>query len=307
MLEDFISIHDLSLYEFHEILDTAQAIKERPLRFQNKLKNKISALIFEKPSPWIRVTFEVALIELGGQAIFLGPPDIQDKAKAGIEDMGQYLEKWLDAVIIHTANHQAVIDLAQGCAVPIINACTSLLHPCQALADFLTLREKKGDLAQLYLAYIGLGSNICHSLLLAAAKAGSTIAVASPPGFEPQPEVVQQAKQDALTSGAHLYFTQNPEEAVAEADVIYTDIRTSLNYQAGTAKIYQTFAPFQVSQKLMAKAKKEALFMHGQPWQHGQEVAEEIINSDLSLVVEQSENRLHVQKAIMLLLLRKKK
>jgi len=306
VLEDFISIHDLSLYEFYEILDTALAIKEQPLRFQNKLKNKISALIFEKPQPWLRLTFEVGWLELGGRAIYLGPMDIQDKVKAGLEHMGQYLEKWLDTVIIHISNHQAVLDLARACTVPIINACTGLLHPCQALADFLTLREKKGDLAQLHLAYIGLSSNICHSLLLAAAKAGSTIAVANPPGYEPQPEVVEQAKQDALTSGAHLYFTQHPEEAVAEADVIYTDIWPFLTKQAITAKRKQTFASFQVSQKLMAKAKKKVLFMHGLPWQHGQEVAGEIINSDLSLVVEQSENRLHVQKAIMLLLRKKK-
>ncbi|MFQ5721082.1 MAG: ornithine carbamoyltransferase [Candidatus Aminicenantales bacterium] len=307
MLEHFISIHDLSLYEFYEVLDTALALKERPGSFQNKLKNKISALIFENPWLWPRLTFEVSWLALGGRTIYLGPADFQNKTLVKIEDMAPSFNRWLDAVIVQASHHYSLLNLAQSCSIPIINVSTNLFHPCQALADFLTLREKIGDLTHLRLAYIGIGSNICHSLLLAAAKVGTSMAVATPPDHKPKAEVVKQAQQEAVASGAHFDFSQNPEEAATEADIIYLDIWSSRPQESGSNKREPSFPPFQLIERLISQTKRQVCFMHSWPWSKDLRGAEKIIKSKLSLAQDQAENRLHVQKAIMLLLVGKKK
>ena len=307
MLEHFISIGDLSLYEFYEILDTALSLKKRPLSFQNKLKNKISALIFENSWPWARLTFEVSWLALGGRTVYLSLTEFQGKASVKIEDMTPYFNRWLDAVIIQTSHHQTLLNVAHACPIPIINAGTNLFYPCQALADFLTLREKKGDLSQLQLAYIGIGNNICHSLLLAAAKVGTTMVVVTPPDYPPQPKVIKQAHQEAMASGANFAFSQNPEEAAVGADIIYTDIWPSCSQEYSSSQRERTLAPFQVSERLMNKVKPRVLFMSSWPWSKDIGGAEKIIKQKLSLGQDQAENRLHVQKAIMLLLVGKKK
>lgn len=307
MFEDFISIHDLSLYQFNEILDLTQQIKEKPERFQNKLKNKILAMIFEKPSLRTRVTFEVAMLQLGGEAIYLSPVDIQLGKRESVYDVGKNLERWVDGIMIRTFGHQIIVDLAQACRIPVINALTDLLHPCQAMADFFTLKEKKGDLANLKLAYIGDGNNVCHSLLLAAAKAGSKMMVATPPGYEPSPDILKQAEEDGQETGSHFQLTHNPLQAAEKADAIYTDAWASMGEEEEKEKRAKIFAPFQVNKKLMGKAKKDAVFMHCLPAHRGEEVTDEVIDSAQSVVYDQAENRLHVQKIIMLLLLRKKK
>ncbi len=306
MLDNFISIHDLTLYQFSKILDISREIKDNPQRFRNKLKGKILAMIFQKPSLRTRMTFEVGMLQLGGEAVYLSPSDIQIGTRETVYDMGKNLERWVDAIMIRTFAHQNVIDLAQACHIPVINALTDLLHPCQAMADFFTLKEKRGDLANFKLAYVGDGNNVCHSLLSAAAKAGSKMSVATPPGYEPDPEIRKQAEEDGKETGASFSFTNDPSKAVKNADAVYTDTWASMGQEQEKEKRGEIFAPFQVNKSLMAKAKKGVFFMHCLPAHRGEEVTDDVIDSSQSLVYDQAENRLHVQKVIMLSLLGKK-
>ena len=306
MLDNFISIHDLTLYQFSKILDISREIKDNPHRFRNKLKGKILAMIFQKPSLRTRMTFEVGMLQLGGEAVYLSPSDIQIGTRETVYDMGKNLERWVDAIMIRTFAHQNVIDLAQACHIPVINALTDLLHPCQAMADFFTLKEKRGDLANFKLAYVGDGNNVCHSLLSAAAKAGSKMSVATPPGYEPDPEIRKQAEEDGKETGASFSFTNDPSEAVENADAVYTDTWASMGQEQEKEKRGEIFAPFQVNKSLMAKAKEGVFFMHCLPAHRGEEVTDDVIDSSQSLVYDQAENRLHVQKVIMLSLLGKK-
>ena len=304
-MEDFISVHDLSLYQFSKILDLTQEIKDHPRRFQNKLKNKILAMIFEKASLRTRMTFEVGMIELGGEAVYLSPSDIGIGTRETPYDVGKNLERWVSGIMIRTFAHKNVIDLAEASRIPVINALTDLLHPCQAMADFFTLKEKRGDLLSFKLAYVGDGNNVCHSLLFAAAKAGSTISVATPPGYEPQPEIIKQAEGDAQETGGSFFFTNDPSDAVEAADAVYTDTWASMGQENEKEKRAEIFAPYQVNTELMAKAKKDAFFMHCLPAHRGEEVTDAVIDSSRSVVYDQAENRLHVQKGILLTLLEK--
>lgn len=306
MLDNFISIHDLTLYQFSKILDISREIKDNPHRFRNKLKGKILAMIFQKPSLRTRMTFEVGMLQLGGEAVYLSPSDIQIGTRETVYDMGKNLERWVDAIMIRTFAHQNVIDLTQACHIPVVNALTDLLHPCQAMADFFTLKEKRGDLANFKLAYVGDGNNVCHSLLSAAAKAGSKMSVAAPPGYEPDPEIRKQAEEDGKETGASFSFTNDPSEAVENADAIYTDTWASMGQEQEKEKRGEIFAPFQVNKSLMAKAKEGVFFMHCLPAHRGEEVTDDVIDSSQSIVYDQAENRLHVQKVIMLSLLGKK-
>jgi len=305
MFEDFISIHDLTLYEFNQILDMAEEIKKNPQRFQKKLKNKILAMVFEKPSLRTRMTFEVGMLNLGGEAIYLSPSDIQLGKRESVSDVGKNLERWVDGIMIRTFDHQNVIELTQASRIPVINALTDLLHPCQAMADFFTLREKKGTLARLKLAFLGDGNNVCHSLMFAAAKAGSQMAIATPPGYEPNMDILRQAEEEGQDTGSRFQITNDPHLAAEEADIIYTDVWSSMGQEDEQEKRAQIFAPFQVNSEVMGLAKRDSLFMHCLPAHRGEEVTDEVIDSAQSVVFDQAENRLHVQKIIMLLLLGK--
>lgn len=307
MLEDFISIHDLSVYEFSEIMDMTQKIKDQPHRFRDKLKNKILAMIFQKPSLRTRMTFEVGMLQLGGEAVYLSPSDIQMGTRETPYDVGKNLERWVDGIMIRTFAHQDIIDLAKIAQIPVINALTDLLHPCQAMADFFTLKEKRKALTDLKLAYIGDGNNVCHSLLFASAKAGSRMSVSTPRGYEPNPEIIKLAKEDAKETGASFSFTDDPAEAVEAADAVYTDVWASMGQEQEREKRAKIFFPYQVSTKLMEKASPDAVFMHCLPAHRGEEVSDEVIDSAQSIVFDQAENRLHVQKVIMLLLMRNKR
>jgi len=284
-------------------MDRTREIKEKPHRFRNGLQNKILAMIFEKSSLRTRVTFEAGILQLGGEAIYLAPSDIQMGTRETPHDVGKNLERWVDAIMIRTFAHQIAVDLAQACEIPVINALTDLLHPCQAMADFFTLKEKIGDMAHAKLAYIGDGNNVCHSLLFAAAKTGTTISVATPAGYEPDPDIVQQAEKDGQETEFEVFITTDPSEAVQNADAVYTDVWASMGQESEKAKRADIFSAFQVNKELMAKAKKGALFMHCLPAHRGEEVTDEVIDSVRSVVFDQAENRLHVQKAIMLSLI----
>lgn len=306
MLKDFLSVHDLTPYQFSQIMDLTQEIKDKPLRFRQRLQGKILAMIFEKPSLRTRVTFEVGMLQLGGEAIYLAPSDIQLGTRETPYDAGKNLERWVDGIMIRTFAHQTAVDLAQASQIPVINALTDLLHPCQAMADLYTLKEKRGDLSSIKLAYIGDGNNVCHSLLFAAAKTGMTISVASPPGFEPNPDILQQAEIDGKDTGIKILCTTDPVEAVRDADAVYTDVWASMGQESEKAQRVKIFASYQINSGLMAQAKSTALFMHCLPAHRGEEVTDEVIDSPRSIVFDQAENRLHLQKAIMLLLLERK-
>ncbi len=306
MLEDFISIHDLTLFEFTQILDLTREMKERPKRFQRKLKNKILAMIFEKPSLRTRITFEFGMLQLGGKAIYLGPSEIQMGTREFPYDVAKNLERLFDGIMVRTFAHKDVLELAQAASIPVINGLTDLLHPCQAMADFFTLKEKRGDFRNFKLAYVGDGNNVCHSLLFAAAKAGCTMGVATPRGFEPKPEIVRSAEEDAKETGATFSFSSDPLEAVKEADAVYTDVWASMGQEAEKEKRGKIFAAYQVNKKMMANAKRDAFFMHCLPAHREEEVTADVIDSSQSIVYDQAENRLHLQKVILLLLLGKK-
>lgn len=307
MNKDFISIHDLTLYEFHEIMDLAAEIKQEPGDFRKTLKGRALAMIFQKPSLRTRVTFEVGMLELGGSAIYLGPSDSQVGQRETFSDVGRNLERWVDGIMIRTFAHQNILDLARSVRIPVINGLSDLLHPCQAMADFFTLKEKKGGWKGLHLAWVGDGNNVCHSLLLAGAKAGVRMSVATPPGYEPSPEIVALARQDGQETGFSLSLTHDPHQAVAGADAVYTDVWASMGQEAEKEERARIFAPYQVNAALMAGAKKGALFLHCLPAHRGEEVTDEVIDSAASVVYDQAENRLHLQKAIMVLLMGKKK
>ncbi len=306
-MDDFLSIHDLSIYQFHELLDKARQVKENPKLYRNALENSVLAMIFEKPSLRTRMTFEVGMLQLGGQAVYLGPSDIQMGRRESTYDIGKNLERWVEMIMIRTFDHQIAVDLAKHTRVPVINALTDSLHPCQGMADFFTIKEKRRDLTDFTLAYIGDGNNVCHSLLFASAKAGARMKVATPAGYEPDPKIIVQAKEDGRETGFDLLITGDPAEAVQKADAVYTDTWTSMGQEDEKEERKKIFIPFQVNRELMAQAKPDALFMHCLPAHRGEEVTDEVIDSSQSVVFDQAENRLHIQKAIMLLLMGMKK
>jgi len=303
MQKDFLSVRDLSIYEFGQMLDRAAEVKKHPDKYRKALKNKILAMIFQKPSLRTRMTFEAGMIRLGGEAIYLAPSDIQMGSREGAYDIGKNLERWVDGIMIRTFGHQIAVDLAASTKIPVINALTDLSHPCQAMADFLTLREHKGALSTLKLTYVGDGNNVCHSLMLAAARGGTKMAVATPAGYEPKPDVVRWAREDGRDTGFTLTLTTSPEEAVAGADAVYTDVWASMGQESEKEARARIFAPYQVNARLMAHAKADALFMHCLPAHRGDEVTDEVIDSPNSVVYDEAENRLHAQKAILIALM----
>jgi ornithine carbamoyltransferase len=303
MKKDFLSIHDLSRYEFFELMDQTQKIKDDPDDYRKKLKYQILAMIFEKPSLRTRMTFEVGMLELGGEAIYLSPNEIQLGKRETVEDVAHNLERWVDGIMIRTFAHDNVVRLAKAASVPVINALTDLLHPCQAMADFFTLKEHKGNISKIKLAWVGDGNNVCHSLMFAAAKAGCKMSAAVLKGYEPNPEIVKMALADGEGTDFELLVTNDPADAVRDADAIYSDVWTSMGQEAEKEERLRLFAPFQVNEALMAKAKDDCVFMHCLPAHRGEEVSAEVFDGPRSIVFDQAENRLHAQKAIMLALM----
>jgi ornithine carbamoyltransferase len=306
MNKDFLSIRDLSVYEFSQLLDQAAEVKKHPHKYRRALEHRILAMIFQKPSLRTRMTFEAGMLQLGGEAIYLAPSDIQMGSREGAYDIGKNLERWVDGIMLRTFGHQIAVDLAASAKIPVINALTDLSHPCQAMADFLTLREHKGALANLKLAYIGDGNNVCHSLMLAAARGGTKMAVGTPAGYEPNPEMVRAAREDGKDTGFALTLTNSAEEAARGADAVYTDVWASMGQEAEKEERARIFAPYQVNARLMSRAKDGAVFMHCLPAHRGDEVTDEVIDAPTSVVYDQAENRLHAQKAILLALMGKK-
>ena len=300
---DLLSMQDLSPAEVGGILNLAALVKARPARFRHALEGKQMVLMFEKPSLRTRLTFEAGMGALGGRSLFVDQTHSRIGERESLADVAHNLERWVDVIVLRTFAHQTVVDMAAHASIPVINGLSELEHPCQALADYLTLQEKFHDLRRLRMAYVGDGNNVAHSLLLAAASLGSALTVATPKGYEPSAAIVRAARESAAETGARIELTHDAKAAVKGADAVYTDVWASMGQEAEQEKRAAIFAPFQVNAKLMALAAPHALFLHCLPAHRGLEVTDEVIDSPQSVVFDQAENRLHVQKAILLLLL----
>jgi ornithine carbamoyltransferase len=300
---DLIAERDLTRGDLKLIFELAERVKASPGSYAQALQGKQLALIFEKPSLRTRVTFDVGITSMGGYTVYLDHTKPRLGEREAIKDIARNLERWVHGIVARTFAHESVLELAEHASIPVINALTDLFHPCQALADFFTLREKFGSVEGLKLAFVGDGNNVCHSLMITAAKFGTSMRVATPPGYEPKPEILQQAKTLAAESGATVAVVHDPLEAVTGAQAVYTDVWASMGQEYAVHLRAQVFAPYRVTQDLMAAADPAAVFMHCLPAHRGQEVTDEVIDSPRSLVFDQAENRLHVQKALLILLL----
>ncbi len=300
---DLISIQDFSPDELACALELAAAIKARPADFRGTLSGKQIVLFFEKPSLRTRLTFEAGINSLGGSSFFVDQTHSRLGAREPLCDVAHNLDRWIDGIVLRTFAHETVTTMAQHACIPVINALSDAEHPCQAMADMLTLQEHFGELRGLRLAYVGDGNNVAHSLMLAAASLGVSIAVGTPRGYEPDAVITDAARELAAISGAAVDLFNDPIEAVAEADAVYTDVWASMGQEQEAVDRSNIFAPFQVNQKLFSHAAKHAVFMHCLPAHRGDEVTAAVIDSPRSVVFDQAENRLHIQKSILVLLL----
>ncbi|MFC2072354.1 ornithine carbamoyltransferase [Chloroflexota bacterium] len=295
--KDLLSISDLSGDDIQSLISDAIDMKAKG--WFSLLDGKILALIFEKPSLRTRVSFEVAMRELGGQAIYLSPAEVGLGERESVSDVARVLSRYVDAIAARTFSHQTLQTLANYSAVPVINALSDLEHPCQALADLLTIYEKKGELDGLTLAFVGDGNNVAHSLLLAASLTGMNFRIASPSGYSIQEAILYQAREYATASGAEIFCTEEPHLAVSGADIVYTDVWTSMGQEAEAQRRHSIFASYQVNSELLSLAKEDAILMHPLPAHRGEEVSGDILDSLQSVVFDQAENRMHLQKALL--------
>ncbi len=300
---DLVSVHDLSPAEIHSLFNLTAMLKRRPADFRGVLAGKQMVMFFEKPSLRTRLTFEAGMDSLGGSAFFVDQTRSRIDARESLYDIAHNLERWIDIIVLRTFSHSTVEDMATYADVPVINALSELEHPCQALADFFTLHEHFGDLSKIHLAYVGDGNNVAHSLLLAGAALGSKVAIATPASYEPNPEIVAKACEFARQTGAEIQITSDLGMALEGANAVYTDVWASMGQEEEASERKKIFSPFQVNSDLMKMAAPGALFMHCLPAHRGDEVTDEVIDSPISVVFDEAENRLHVQKAILLLLL----
>ncbi len=300
---DLVSTRDLGPAGVDAVLRLAAIMKSRPADFRRALTGRQIVMFFEKPSLRTRLTFEAGMVSLGGTAMFVDQTHERLDAREKLSDVAHNLERWVDLIVLRTYSQQTIEGMAQHASIPVINALSDLEHPCQALADYLTLLERFGDVKNICLAYVGDGNNVAHSLLLTCACLGSSIRVATPAGYAPNPQIVATAREIAQETGAEIHLLTDPREAVAGVDAIYTDAWTSMGQERQEGERSRIFPPYQVNADLMAKAAPHAVFMHCLPAHRGLEVTDAVIDSQQSVVFEQAENRLHVQKAILYLLL----
>jgi len=300
---DLVSTRDLGPAGVDAVLHLAGIMKSRPADFRKSLAGRQMVMFFEKPSLRTRLTFEAGMVSLGGSAMFVDQTHERIDAREKLSDVAHNLERWVDLIVLRTFSQQTIDGMAEYARVPVINALSDLEHPCQALADYLTLIERFGDMKDRCLAYVGAGNNVAHSLLLTCACLGSSIRVATPQGYAPNPEIVEVAREIAEGTGADIQLLSDPHEAVAGADAIYTDAWASMGQERQAEERAKIFPPYQVNSALMAEAAPHAVFMHCLPAHRGLEVTDAVIDSQQSVVFEQAENRLHVQKAILYLLL----
>jgi ornithine carbamoyltransferase len=303
--KSLISIHDLTIEEVYEIFDVAKSLKEKLLTGEphRLLEGKTLGMIFSKPSTRTRISFETGIYQLGGLGMYFGANDLQLKKSESVADTARVLSRYLSGIMIRTFDHQDVIDLAKYGSIPVINGLTDLLHPCQVLTDLFTVLEKRRVLKGLKLAYIGDGNNMAHSLLNGCSKVGMDIAIASPSGYKPLEEIVNNAKANAKYMGSKVEILDDPIAAVKDADIIYTDVWASMGQEKEAEDRKKKFIKYQVNTELVKNAKDDYLFMHCLPAHRGDEVTNEVADSANSVIFDEAENRLHVQKAIMALVM----
>ena len=299
MPRHFLSLADQTTEELVFILDLARQIKLFPPAFADACRGRTLAMIFFKPSLRTRVSFETGIHQLGGQGIFLGPKDIQIHQRETVTDTVRALSRYVDAIMARVFHHADLEEMARVSAVPVINGLSELYHPCQALADLQTIREKKNRLEGLKLAYVGDGNNVAHSLLYGGAHFGMTVSIAHPRGYAPDPTVLTRARDLAASRGGAIHVTEDPREGVADADVVYTDVWASMGQEDEREQRLKRFAGFQVNEELFSLARPNALFMHCLPAHRGEEVTDAVLEGPRSVVFDQAENRLHAQKALM--------
>ncbi len=304
-MQHLISISDLSSDDLIEIIELAEKLKLERYKgvVTDYLKNKSLAMIFELPSTRTRVSFEVAMTDLGGHALYLNWSDLQLGRGEPIKDTARVLSRYVHAVTMRVRDHSTILEFAEYSSVPVINALSNLEHPCQIIADLLTIKEYKGSLEDVKVVWVGDGNNVCNSLILAASLIGMILIVSTPKGYEPNKEIVEKAKSFAKESGAKIVFEKNPVSAVKDADVIYTDVWTSMGQENEKEERIKVFTPYQVNEKLVNYAKDDVIVMHCLPAHRGEEITEAVIEGSNSVIFDQAENRLHAQKAILLKLI----
>jgi ornithine carbamoyltransferase len=302
---DFIDIADFSKEEIEYILYTALELKRRLFLKQeiSLLKEKVLALLFEKPSLRTRVSFELAMLQLGGKALYLGPQEVGLGKREAIKDVALVLSRMVDGIMIRTFAHSNVLELANYATVPVINGLSDLHHPCQIMGDLLTIKEKKGRLEDLKICFVGDGNNVCNSLVVASAVLGLETWVSTPPQYKPDAVVWEWAESASKKSGAKIVYEADPSKAVENADVVYTDVWVSMGKEAEYEARIQYFKPYQVNSNLLSRAAEDAIVMHCMPAHRGEEITDEVMDGPQSVVYEQAENRLHAQKAILALIL----
>jgi len=298
---DFLSVNDLSGQELSDILAIAARMKagER----SRVLDGKSVALLFEHPSLRTRLTFDLGVQQLGGHAVYLAPSEVNLGEREAVPDVAHNLERWVQGVVARVRYHSSLAELAAAASVPIVNAMSDREHPCQALADLQTLRERLGELRGAVLLYCGDGNNVCHSLLLAGAKVGMSVWVASPSAFQPLPEMVSMARREAEHTGASIRVERDPLALVHEADAVYTDVWTSMGQESEKERRRRIFVPYQLNERLLDQAKPTTVVMHCLPAHRGEEITDEVLDGPRSVVFDQAENRLHAQKALLSVLL----
>lgn len=303
--KSLISLNDLSHEEFWQIFELSSILKFKRLTGEphELLKGKKLGMIFAKPSTRTRVSFEVGIYELGGIGLYFGPNDLQLNRGETIADTARVLSRYLDGIMIRTFSHQDVIDLAKYGSIPVINGLTDLMHPCQVLADLFTILEKKKTLRGLKFAYVGDGNNMAHSILHGCSKVGMDVSIASPQGYFPDPQIVKEAQENAKYFNSKVEITTDPIAAVKDADIVYTDVWASMGQEKEAEERKKIFKPYQVNSELVKYAKPDYLFMHCLPAHRGDEVTNEVADSPNSVIFDEAENRLHVQKAIMALIM----
>ena len=300
----FLSLKDWSRDELELLFEQAAAIKANPDSYAGALAGQSLAMIFQKPSTRTRVSFEVGMYQLGGRALFLGADDIQLNRGETLADTARVLSRYVQGIMARVFAHQDVTDLARHGSVPVINGLSDLLHPCQALADYFTLRERRGGLVGLKLAYVGDGNNVAHELMFGAVKLGLQFSIGCPKGYEPNPLIFKSAVREAQKLGSPIpEVSADPFEAVAGADAIYTDVWTSMGQESEAQARLEAFQGFEVTPAMMAAAGPDVMFMHCLPAHRGEEVAADVIDGPQSVVFDEAENRLHVQKAILVTLM----
>lgn len=306
-MTDFVSLADLTPAKLQNLLELARDLKEEWRSGGNapRLQGQVLGMIFQKPSLRTRVSFDVAMLQLGGHALYLSPNEIQLGARESVADVARVTSRYVDGIMARVFTHDHILELAEYSSSPVINGLSDFNHPCQGFTDLFTIYEHYGALAGLKLAYVGDGNNVVHSLLFGGALAGMYLAVATPQGYEPDEAIVAQAREMGTDSDVQITLTQEPAEAVAGADVIYTDVWASMGQEDERAKRLETFPPYQVNQALVDAASSDVIVMHCLPAHRGEEITDKVVDGPHSVVFDQAENRLHAQKAILVELMTK--